>query len=279
MNARIRRVKSCLDKRLLDSFSRKILKGALRTVGDLKNPARHNQFSAGLRSIFEYQLQTLAPDRKVVRCVWFQPETKMGLPSRRQRAVYATQGGLSDPFVNSVLGFNPKPLHKRVVQAFDELSKYTHVRPGTLIEDQTEINRFVAESLEALEGLFTAIDQCRDLVSQAVLEKIDDEVFEGIISDTLNDVDVLATHYWIDEIDIEQPAINIDDEEITYHVRGTLSVGLQYGSDSDYRSDMGERYGASFPFSCALTSSTEEPLIVEIEQSSLSVDTSKFFED
>jgi hypothetical protein len=269
-----------INERLTNDLWQKLLTGALRTAGDLDNPVRHHQFSSSLRSLFENLLHDLAPDENVKTCDWFQIETDNGLASRRQRAVYATQGGLSDRYIRSVLGFDPTPLHKRVVKAISSVSKYTHVRPESLVEGQKQISAFVKESLEALEGLFLAIEECRRRVLEALQGRIDQRVVDALISDTLAEIDILATHYWYDEHTVDRiSVISIDHEEIKFRVDGNLSVGLQYGSDSDYRNDFGVRLGADFPFVCVLTSPTEEPNDLEIDTRSISIDTTDWWEE
>lgn len=269
-----------IKKRLASDISQKLLTGALRTVEDLDNPVRHHQFSNSLRSLFENLLHELAPDENVTKCNWFKIETNNGSVSRRQRAVYATQGGLSIRYIKSVLGFDPAPLHRSVVNSINSLSKYTHVRPESLIEDQKQISAFVKESLEALEGLFVAIEECRHRVIDALQAKIDQSVVDALVSDTLDEVDILATHYWYDDHTIDRISVTlIDHEEITFRVDGNLSVGLQYGSDSDYRNDFGVRDGADFPFVCVLTSRTEEPNALEIDPRSISIDTTEWWGD
>lgn len=266
-----------IKERLASDISQKLLTGALRTVEDPDNPVRHHQFSNSLRSLFENLLHELAPDENVKRCDWFKIETNNGSVSRRQRAVYATQGGLSIPYIKSVLGFDPAPLHRRVVNAIDSLSKYTHVRTESLVESQKQISAFVKESLEALEGLFVAIEECRRRIIGALQDGIDQSVVDALVSDTLDEIDILATHYWYDDHTIDGISVtSIDHEEIKFRVEGNLSVGLQYGSDSDYRDDLGLRQGADFPFVCVLTSPTEEPNTLEIDPRSIVIDTTEW---
>jgi hypothetical protein len=55
-----------------------------------------------MRELFGYTLQTLAPDENFTECEWFEPEPGTKGPTRRQRAKYATQGGLSDDYIAEI---------------------------------------------------------------------------------------------------------------------------------------------------------------------------------
>src|SRR5262245_39765803 len=89
-----------LRSKLIDEFSQTVLTGALRTVADEGNPIRLNLFAAAVRELFGHTLHTLAPNERVVKCSWFKPEAEG--PTRRQRAKYATQGGLADEYVEEL---------------------------------------------------------------------------------------------------------------------------------------------------------------------------------
>lgn len=123
---------------LVDDFSQHVLTGALRVVGDRENPLRLNLFAAAVRELFGHTLHTLAPDTEVTQCSWYAPEPNTNRPTRRQRVKYATQGGLSDAFIAEV-GVDVNHLHDDAIASINELSKYTHVGPGVLVTDQSEI--------------------------------------------------------------------------------------------------------------------------------------------
>jgi hypothetical protein len=188
--------------------------------------------------------------------------------------VYATQGGLSDEYVKALLSLDPKRLHTRVTQAIDELSKYTHVRQESLIEDGGQIAAFVHRSLEALDGLFATIEESRRRVVEALEGNIDLNVVNAIVSDTPEEVDILATHYWVDDCHINEIRVaSINNGEIRCEVSAQLAVVPQWGSDSDYRNDFGARAAATFPLDCVLSSPTCEPESLTIDPESINVDT------
>ena len=99
-----------LSEQLVDDFSKQVLIGALRVARDPENPIRLNLFSAAIRELFGHTLHVLAPSERVTGCSWYQPHPHTHGPTRRQRAKYATQGGLSDAFV-AELGIDVEDLH------------------------------------------------------------------------------------------------------------------------------------------------------------------------
>jgi hypothetical protein len=85
------------------------------------NPIRLNQFAAAMRELFGHTLHALAPDANVTKCEWFKRGPKTNGPTRRQRAKYATQGGLSDDYIDEI-GVNVKHLHDAAIKAVDKMS-------------------------------------------------------------------------------------------------------------------------------------------------------------
>lgn len=233
---------------LVDDFSRQVLAGALRVAADTDNPIRLNLFAAAVRELFGHTLHALAPDANVAACRWYRPEPNTSGPTRRQRAKYATQGGLADAFIAEA-GVDVQHLHDDAIASINELSKYTHVRPGVIVADQAEVGRFVGEALVALRGLFQSFASCREEVVQALYDQIDREVVDAFISETLQGIDELATHHTIDEVYIDDLSVTaLTDSEIGFKVKGSLGVELQWGSGSDRRRGEGAAMRESFRF-------------------------------
>jgi hypothetical protein len=264
---------------LPDSFSKTMFRSALRVADDTKNPGRANQFSASMRSLLEHLLDTFAPAKSVTECGWFKPPTNTGLPSRRQRAIYAVQGGLSHSYVRNELGLDPAALCRPVVVAIDALSRCIHARPRTLIRGRSKIEAFVEQSLTALETFLTAIKDCKSRLRRALWEPITKSIVERTISDAIDDIDALATHHYIDEHQVEDVEISISSETITYQVQGIFCVTLQFGSNSDFKRDQGVLDHTTVPFSCSLTAPADNPESVELDHRSLQVDTSEYYAD
>lgn len=190
-----------LHKRLLDEFSEKLLTGALQVVPNKDNPIRLSQFAAAMRELFQYTLQTLAPDDEVENCDWFEQEPTTKGPTRSQRAKYAMQGGLSDQYVTAI-GVDARDLHNEALAALKEMNKFTHIRPKTMVEDQAEIDQFVQDAMSALLNIFSSIEDCRSTVIDALSREIDAEAVSALVGETLADVDILATHHFINAVEI-----------------------------------------------------------------------------
>lgn len=260
MFKRVEELASIIEKELPDDFSKTVLKGAILVLKDDQNPLRLNLFSSSLRELISHVLDTLAPTTEIEQCSWYVIEAGTSKPTRRQRAIYATQGGLSFKFVGGTLCLNPEELHDRVIEAINDLNKHTHVRPTTITSDQDEIEKFSTETLKALAGFFDTIHRCRQDVCEAICDHVYSVVTDYLVSETLEPIYEIATHYWIDGYSVEDIAVEaVDHHTIWYKIEGSITVGLQWGSDSDYRNDMGARGEESFPFTCELSAPVATP--------------------
>jgi hypothetical protein len=177
-NTALRSLELEVRSKLIDDFSAQVLTGALAVVTDPSNPIRLNLFAVAMRELFGHTLHVLAPDANVTKCEWYKPEPRTNGPTRRQRAKYATQGGLSDDYIDEI-GVNVN-LHEAAIQAVAKMSKYTHVRPGAIVDDPSEIAGFVDGAMNALLGLFTSFAECRSKVLDALSEEIDDKALNAL---------------------------------------------------------------------------------------------------
>lgn len=267
---------STLRARLLDDFSRDLLDGALRVAADVENPIRLNQFAPALRELFSYTLQTLSPDDRVTRCAWYVQDRDAKGPTRKQRAKYATQGGLSDDFI-AESGIDVAHLHDDAVAAINELSKYTHVRPETVVRDREEADRFIDAGLKGLQGLFESFDICRAQVIDAIFKHVTDEVVDALISETILSIDEIASHHSIEEISVEETTVTaLTEEKIHFEVMGSVSVELQWGSNGDLRRGDGALLDESFPFKVTMWSPVDD--VTQFNDTVYAVDTSSWFE-
>ncbi|MBO0733108.1 MAG: hypothetical protein J2P49_02060 [Methylocapsa sp.] len=122
--------------------------------GALVQRMRGHLFAAGLRELFALSLETLAPEDMVRNCAWFEQAMDTTRVTRRQRALYATFGGLLDNFLKDELGIDPDEPHNGLGMALEELNKRTHVRPGTLMEAPAKIEAFAERVIRALNDVF-----------------------------------------------------------------------------------------------------------------------------
>jgi hypothetical protein len=92
------------------------------------------------------------------------------------------------------------------------------------------------------------------LVSLPKEPEIEIEDLEAIFPDVLaeqflDEFSRMATHFWVDEVsDLKFDELHIKKSNLDIKGSGTVTVGLQYGSDSDYKEDNGLRWAESFQF-------------------------------
>jgi hypothetical protein len=265
-----------LRRRLVDQFSDKLLTGALQVVPNEGNPIRLSQFAAAMRELFSYTLQTLAPDDEVKNCDWFELHPNTKGPTRKQRAKYATQGGLSDKYIAEI-GIDVNDLHDEAIAALDEMSKFTHIRPGTMVEDQTEIDKFVYDAMSALLNLFSSFEDCRATVIDALSHEIDAEAVSALVGETLADVDILATHHFIKAVEIGDVSISaITSAMVRINVAGSLGVELQWGSGSDVARGDGATLNETFPFEVLMEAPVRD--VRQLRSLDYSVNTDSWYE-
>ena len=241
---------------LPDELSRMLYDGSLRVARDLGNPIRQHFFAAGFRELFSHVLHTYAPDKDVRACVWFRQAADTPSVTRKQRATYATQGGLTDEFV-AELGLDIGSVHKRAISAIDELSKFTHVRPDTVVTDDAEISAFVDQAVNALKGLITSFRVCRQSVAEILRDNVYNSMMESFFTKTFEDIDILAGKgYEVDLFVVEEQLFveSIDAAEIAVRFTGVAPITLHYGSRDD-----ATEVRHDFPFSMRFSAPVGKP--------------------
>lgn len=263
---------------LTAGFENRLLDAALQTLDDVDNPLRFNSFAGAIRELNRHVLTRLAPDDHVKQCVWYSDETdKPGQVTRRQRAAYAVHGGLTPEYVRDDLHLDVDQMNRHLRDATDTLNKYTHVGEDTFDLDPADVGRMSQQVIDALGALFKKTDDCRLRVSRALEAHVEREVIDEALAETIIEIDELATHHFIDEIYTAEVHIeNISYDSIHLLARGTISVELQYGSNSDLKADMGAIIPMSFPFECTLEGNAEEPGEFHARASQFRVDTSEW---
>lgn len=224
-----------LEDRLPDQFSRDLLTGSLLVAHDQNNPVRLHLAAAGLRELFGHILHADAPDDEVRACSWFEQEKNTKTVTRRQKAIYSTQGGLSDDFV-AQLGLDVNDLHRAAIKSIEALNKATHVRPDTLVEDEAAIDAFIQEALAALDGLLDSFDQGRGAVKEALVDDVYRAMSDALIEQTFDSIDILAgkgyeIDPWIDDQHVEVEALKA--KVVVVRFSGIADVTLHYGPKND----------------------------------------------
>ncbi|WP_308132009.1 hypothetical protein [uncultured Flavobacterium sp.] len=110
------------------------------------------------------------------------------------------------------------------------------------------------------------------------IENIESELFNCFIEDIPDEVDMLSTHTFIEEItDVDIDEIIIDNQYLFIKGDGVVSIQLQYGSDGDQKRDNGYKMYDNFPFDFDVTMEyIKNQGFKIIEVNDISVDISSF---
>ena len=222
----------------------------------------------------------LAPPELVEKTLWFSVERKDGSPTRSQRIAYAIQGGLTEAFIMSELGVEVAPLRKRLLNAVDELSKQVHGRQETIVDDSAEQDASARAALNALETFFETFHACRSAILEPIRDELDDAAISALISETILEVDEIASHHSVDEVYIDDTYVKrIGPQSITYCASGSIDVTLQWGSNSDVRRGDGVEIGETFPFLCEIDVPLDNPWDLRMAETIYFVDTKRWRDD
>jgi hypothetical protein len=268
-----------IEKELCDGFEKHLFAAAQKNLADKSNPLRLNNYSYAMRELTRLVLHRLAPDENVIQCSWYKNETdKEGRITRKQRAYYAVQGGLEDSYVKNTLGLDVDNIHKDLIRVINKLNKFTHIEPNVFDLPEVEVEVLVDETDEAVYAFLSTVNICRRLVIDGLWEHIDSAVIDEALRETIDAIDELATHHFIDEVYTDKVTIyEINHESIMFRIDGSLECELQWGSNSDLRGGEGAILPQTFPFTCELSSPVDTPESVETVEDSLGVDTSSWY--
>lgn len=264
---------------LAAGFESKLYQAAHQNLADATNPLRFSNYAYAMRELVRHLLERLAPSDAIIACPWYANETnKPDGVTRRQRAYFAVQGGLSNEYVHDTLKLETDEIHKRLIKAIDRLSKFTHIQPQVFGIPQHEVKELAEQTEQAVLGLLETIEQCRTQITSALWERIDEAVVFETIRETIDSIDELATHHSIDEVYIHKISVTtIDHDRVQFLATGRIGTELQWGSNSDVRNDQGAVMSENFPFQCHLASRVDNPDELEVEPDSLRVDTSAWY--
>ena len=272
-----------MDERILrligdSQFEGDLYEAACLNLQDRRNKLRFNNFAYAMRELAGHTLARLAPDAEVKKCVWWsaKAEGETHQVTRIERAVYATQGGLSNFYVRKRLGLDFAESHLELRDAIKRLSDYTHIKPDVFGMSDEETDRLAAETTEAVAGLMAAIQECRAAVADRLSDAITDAAIQQILGESLDAVDELATHYFVEEVYVDSHEVTgITAEAVHFRASGTIGVTLPWGSNTDVRNGDGLEMDESFDFTCELVCETPnpDPGTLEYVENSVLVDT------
>ena len=266
---------------LENGFEEQLYQAALDNLSDLNNPLRYNNFIYAMRELLRHILSRTSPENNITKCMWYKsdPSAKTKV-SRRQRLIYAVHGGLSEQFIKDELFIDTQPMICSLLKRHDYLCKYTHINPETFNTPNETVSNLVNNFLKELYSLFTEIENCKKSIIINLSERLDQEVINNIVSDLIQEIDLLATHYYIENVFIENKTIlSIDYEFIHIEVEGEIEVELAYGSSSDERRGEAHNIFCSFPFTCYIPACVDDIHVLVQEEACLDVDTSEWYEE
>lgn len=267
---------------LEDGYEKDFFDECIRNLSDKGSRIRLSNFAYSLRELVREVLADRAPDDKIKNCCWYKPEyNEKGLEvfTRNQRMKYAIQGGLPDSIVKDEMEMVVDETTKAVKKQIDRLSKYTHItRDVFYSEEDTE--KYAEEPLNAVEELLRTIADARDRFGILVIDRVNDEIFDVFLYNTINEIDSLSTHHTIHFFSLEESkVIQINDENIFFHAKGRVYVRLQYGSNMDLKNDLGYVMDVDFPFDAIFAASIPEDLDdLILSRVSFEVDTNVYFD-
>lgn len=241
-----------LKELLTSKFQNDLLQASLDNINDASNKLRFNNFAFSMRELSRHILHSLSPDQDVLDSSWYKNETsKPNGISRGQRIKYAIQGGLEDSFINSELIKITKinAIKKKLKGSIDLLSKYTHVNPNTFDIPDRDTNKLSQDIVNHLIEFAKTIIDSRQMIISEIDEKINNEFIQHSINETIEEVDILATHHNTEGLSVDHTRISkILSDKLLVDVRGIVSVRLQWGSNSDLKNDIGTEMYDSFPY-------------------------------
>lgn len=276
-------LKNNLKKLLSDSFDKELVDYAFRNLDDKTNSIRLNNFSYVLRELLYRILDREAPHKYVSKSPWFTSMIKWDKTkaTREQQIQYMMLDKYPNDFVNQILKIDVKAAAEHLNGILKSMNAYTHISPKTTNYSDKDIERKVGNVCKLFTNLFGLIRKIQSKIYDGVAKRIDRELLETMYMETFNEVDILSTHSTIEEYSIQDLTIErITDRDLKCDVQGFVTIHLQYGSNYDIRNDDGYVTDMSFPFNssfiCTLTEDGIENYV--IEQDSINVDTSSFYE-
>jgi len=262
-------------------FCRRLLTASIQSLQDSSNPLAFNNFCGSFREMVRLVLSDLAPDAEIKACPWFIPDktSRTGL-TRAHAITYIVHGGLSDDYADRVLNIDVIAGRKKLLKSIDKLNKFIHLDEKTFGVTSHFAEKSADEAIQTLIEVLSLAKECKSQLAERLETHISDEVVTVAIRDTIQSIDEIATHHYIDSILIDEVrVVAVDSGYVYFNVSGTIEVDLQWGSDGDVERGDGSVGSDSYPFTCKFQSSVESPEDLEIEPSDLCVDTSSWWED
>lgn len=248
-----------IDKSLIQKgFESELYEAAYTNLCEDNNKLCFNNFAYSIRELSRHILYRLAPDYEVKACRWYKPiRDNFGkeIITRGQRIDYAIHGGIDN---NILIQWNIKDCidksKKDLLEVVDTLSKYTQIDKDTFNVDANKIRELVSKVTNAFNLFAQLIHETKKILSETLIDKINDTILEETLYNTNSDIDILSTHSSIEEYTIDRIKVEtINSSNVYLHVEGMVDVRLQYGSDGDQIRDDGYVTNMNFPYQAEMS--------------------------
>ncbi|PZO41932.1 MAG: hypothetical protein DCF19_08685 [Pseudanabaena frigida] len=266
-----------IEEYLVTKFEKSLFKASISYLSNSNDPLRFNSFAYSMRELYRHVLSRLSPEDQVIKCDWFNiKDSNEGKSTRKQKLMYAIQGGLANAYVIDELGIEVDDFWLKIKDSQDLLSKYTHVNEDTFDISSEDCDKFSVQILESLWTIFKAISDTRHEIICQLYHQISDEMIDTFVSNTMSEIDILSTHSYIDSVDIEEyKIIDIDSKKIYFFGNGNVCVSLNYGSSRDEPTELQDE----FPFEVNFFSPVNDLKSIQINPEEIFIDTSSWFGD
>lgn len=263
-----------------NEFTREVMEGVSRLLGDRENPLRLNLFAVSIRIYLDHVMDALAPRDQVEACRWFAPVEGQDKPVRAQRLGYALHGGFTEGEIQQHTGIEVQELVAEVMAAYKALNKHVHGREDTIVRDVDEQDGIIKEILLSLAVLLEEYRDFRLEIAAAIVDKFQAEAVSAFTTETIGDIDILATHHTVDWVGVDEHwVVGIDATHIEYKVSGSVGVTLLYGSGGDRARGDGAEIDEEFPIEMRFRMPVEHPHDFAVAEVTSGVDTSSWFDD
>jgi hypothetical protein len=261
---------------IMDAFENRLLSDCLKKLDDHEDDLRFNSFGGPFRELIRNILERLAPDDEVKQCSWFVMDGDK--ITRKQRVIYAIKGGLDDQFIKDELEIDVSQATAKLRKVIDDLNRLTHINASYYDRKPAAALLMVTEAISFLVGVLTGIEDTRLRIIKAYEDRLHDLITSAVIGDVINEIDTLATHYFIDGVLVEEiHIVEINSLIIKITVSGSIDVVHQYGSDGDLSRGNGAEMESTYPYKVKTSANVANPLDIEIETEDIRVDNSSFY--
>lgn len=266
---------------LKDDYEKDLFRECIRNLSDKESRIRLSNFAYALRELVREVIADRAPDSRIKECCWYTEninEKGQVVITREQRMKYVIQGGLPDGIVKDEMKMVIEDTTKNVKKHIDDLSKYTHITRDVFYTE-ANIEDLACGPLNAVESFFRTMDLAKKRFSDLVADRINEELFNVFLYETIDEIDCLSTHHYIKFFLLgEVQVTDITSEDISFNATGRVYVHLQYGSMADIRKDVGFEMDVDYPFEATLSAPIPNDLsLLELSLDDIEIDTNKFY--